>query len=169
MRALVARVRTLPDNSIRPASQRPRPAKVAPVEHSDEISDLIVKEMSHRWFNALQVLDALIGQCMRSTASLEEIAPRLSDMRSRIAAMAALHRRIYEVPSSGAGIRDMCRALWADVAGTFGRSEVTARITMPPMELSRPRTLCFASLFVELVTNALKHGRVRRAVWCWCL
>jgi two-component sensor histidine kinase len=121
--------------------------------------DLILSEMNHRWCNGLQVISAalcLYGRHRTADAVMEE---QLLGLGDQVQAMAALHRRLSGPPLIEESFETHCRSLCLDVTQSFGRPEVTPRLEMDDPGLSLRGEHRLALLVVELMTNALKHGR----------
>ena len=121
---------------------------------------MILSEMSHRWFNGLQVLDASISLGIRQSRTHAELTDHLASLRTRIVAMAALHRQLYDFAdcdsaSMQAGLMDLC----TEVIRCFGRTDIVPKVKMSAIDLPRQRKICLAALAIELMTNALKHGQ----------
>jgi two-component sensor histidine kinase len=123
------------------------------------LGDLVLEEMSHRWCNALQGLSATLQPCQTAGASLAFIQTRLANIDHQILAMAALHRRLSRSLAQGQSLEGYCRALCMDVLLAFGREEITPSVRMCEVTLSPARVHRLGAIVVELVTNALKHGR----------
>ena len=123
------------------------------------LGDLALEEMSHRWCNALQSLSATLRSCQADGASLAFIQARLKGIDHQILAMAALQRRLSRSPAQDQSLEGYCRALCMDVLLAFGREEITPSVRMCEVTLSLARVHRLGAIVVELMTNALKHGR----------
>lgn len=114
-------------------------------------ADILMSELNHRWYNGLQVIAAslrLFGSDGRA----------MSDLCGQLQAQAALHRRLSGPPPCDE-LERYCRALCLDVLLAFGRTEITPRVSMAAVLLSPRCARHLGLLVVELMTNALKHGR----------
>jgi len=121
--------------------------------------DLLFAEMNHRWFNGLQVIIASLEQCRRDEHPEQGLQQRLRDIGEQVHAMAALHRRLSTSPPLEQNFEAYCRALCLDVVLSFGRFDITPWVAMCDPVLSARTTHHLALLVVELMTNALKHGK----------
>lgn len=121
--------------------------------------DVVLAELTHRWFNTLAVLSGSIRICGARSKSLPEVLMALAQIDQQILALAAMHRRLYQSPRVGECLENYSRALCLDVVKAFGREDVTPCIEMCDVSLSRPIIQRLATIIVELMTNALKHGR----------
>jgi two-component sensor histidine kinase len=120
-------------------------------------SDLILAEMNHRWSNGLQVISAALWRYgERQAADMDE---QLVGLGNQVQAMAALHRRLSGPPSCEETFEAHCRSLCRDVVRSFGCPDVTPWLEMDEPGLSFRGEYRLALLVVELMTNALKHGR----------
>ncbi|MDB5445229.1 MAG: signal transduction histidine kinase [Phenylobacterium sp.] len=124
-----------------------------------EPMQLLIAEMNHRWFNGLQVIQAALNLCSRQAASPDVMRRNLAAVSTQIQAMAALHRRLTRLKRVGAGLERHCRALCMDLALAFGRTDVLPNVAMVDAGLCARSEQHLALIVVELMTNALKHGR----------
>ena len=124
-----------------------------------EPMQLLIAEMNHRWFNGLQVIEASLRRCDRHAASPDALRRSLAALSTQIQAMAALHRRLSALKGVGEGLERHCRALCMDLALAFDRTDITPSVAMVDARLSARSEQRLALIVVELMTNALKHGR----------
>jgi two-component sensor histidine kinase len=124
-----------------------------------EPTQLLIAEMNHRWFNGLQVIQASLHQCSLQAASPAALRRSLAAISTQVQAMAALHRRLSGLTRVGEGLERHCRALCMDLALAFGRTDVLLNVAMVEAGLSIRSEHRLALIVVELMTNALKHGR----------
>jgi len=139
----------------------PRPADA---EHHD----VVLEEMNHRWFNALQVLSFSVQSLRRPDGSRATLDERLARIDFQFCAMAALHRRLARPPDHRQTLETYCQALCIDLLLAFGREEIRPRVMMRDVAVSPATAVRIGALVVELLTNALKHGRAPAeggAVW----
>ena len=120
---------------------------------------LVVKEMNHRWFNALSVISISLHLCARRGDASDALRATLVDLHVQIQAMAKMHRRLSEPPAAGASIEPYCRALCFDVLSCFGRNDILPRLQFCDARLPEACALKLGAIVVELMTNAVKHGR----------
>jgi two-component sensor histidine kinase len=124
-----------------------------------EPMQLLIAEMNHRWFNGLQAIDASLRQCRRHAASPDVLRHSLGALSTQIQAMAALHRRLCALTGAREGLERHCQALCTDLVLAFGRTDVTPSVVMVNAGLCARSEQRLALIVVELMTNALKHGR----------
>jgi len=120
---------------------------------------LVLKEMNHRWFNALSVISISLHLCARRGDASDALRATLDDLHEQIHAMAKMHRRLSDPPATGASIETYCRALCLDVLLCFGRSDILPQLQFCDARLPEACTLKLGAIVVELMTNAVKHGR----------
>jgi two-component sensor histidine kinase len=121
--------------------------------------DLLIAEMNHRWYNGLQGIIAALEECSRDEKPKRRVQLRLYGIAEQVHAMAALHRRLSRSPPPDQSFEQYCRALCMDVALSFGRFDIVPRVAMCDPLLSARTSHHLALLVVELMTNALKHGK----------
>ncbi len=117
--------------------------------------DLMMLELNHRWCNGLQVIVSALHLCQRDPATAGDL---ISVLCAQVQALAALHRRLSAAPPGGC-FESYCRALCLDLILAFDRTEITPWVSMSDVALSPRCAQHVALLVVELLTNALKHGR----------
>jgi two-component sensor histidine kinase len=122
-----------------------------------EHRDVVLEELNHRWFNSLQILSGSLHSL--ADTSPDALRDRLGRMDLQIQAMAALHRRLARSPGQHQTLEAYCQALCIDVLVAFGREEITPWVRMCDVDVSPAVAICIGALVVELLTNALKHGR----------
>jgi len=123
--------------------------------------DIIWSELSHRWYNWLQVMTVTL-RGMSHECETSAVTRQLNLLSDQVHAQAALHRRLSAPPPSGE-LERYCRALCLDLLLAFGRTEIAPWVSMPDVALSTYRTQVLGLLVTELMTNALKHGRAPEA------
>jgi two-component sensor histidine kinase len=134
------------------------------VEHRD----VVLEELNHRWFNTLQGLSSSLQSLRHPSASAEPFEDRLTRIDLQIQGMAALHRRLARPPGQHQTLEAYCRALCNDVLLASAREEITPWVGMCDVAVSPATAVIVGALVVELMTNALKHGRAPAAggaVW----
>jgi two-component sensor histidine kinase len=133
-----------------------------------EPRDVVLEEMNHRWFNALQVLSNSLKSLRRPDGLSATLDERVARIDFQIRAMAALHRRLARPPAQNQTLETYCHALCIDLLLAFGREEIRPWVTMGDIAVSPATSVRVGALVVELLTNALKHGRAPAeggAVW----
>jgi two-component sensor histidine kinase len=117
---------------------------------------VLIRELTHRHFNGLQVIASAISRCGREP-TLAQTQARLADLEERIAAHASLHRLLSDAPLPGL-LETHCLALCFNLLRIFAREDVTPYVQIDGVELSAVQAFLTSLLVAELVTNALKHS-----------
>ncbi|NKX17017.1 sensor histidine kinase [Ochrobactrum pseudogrignonense] len=124
-----------------------------------EQKDFLMKEINHRVQNSLQLVSTFLGMQMRETDD-PLITQYLTDARSRIAAVALVHRRLYS--DSYVGSVDLARYLdelsneLFQSMGEEWRSRHTSRLSH--VLINADRAINIGLVYSELVTNANKYA-----------
>jgi two-component sensor histidine kinase len=130
--------------------------------------DLLMQEVHHRVKNSLQLVRAVLSMQARTLES-PEARGSVEAAAGRVLAIAAVHHRLYEGGSvTAADAARYLRGLLDDMGGLLpgvadGR---TLELDIEPFQLAADDIAPLGLITVELITNALKHGRgsVRVAV-----
>ncbi len=124
-----------------------------------EQKDFLMKEINHRVQNSLQLVSTFLGMQMRETDD-PLIVQYLTDARSRIAAVALVHRRLYS--DSYVGSVDLARyldELSHELFLSMGeewRSHHTSKLSH--VLINADRAINIGLVYSELVTNANKYA-----------
>ncbi|MFD2651027.1 histidine kinase dimerization/phosphoacceptor domain -containing protein [Brucella rhizosphaerae] len=124
-----------------------------------EQKDFLMKEINHRVQNSLQLVSTFLGMQMRETDD-PLIVQYLTDARSRIAAVALVHRRLYS--DSYVGSVDLARYLdelsneLFQSMGEEWRSHHTSKLSH--VLINADRAINIGLVYSELVTNANKYA-----------
>jgi two-component sensor histidine kinase len=129
-------------------------------EHLLREKDLLVREIHHRVTNSLQLVHSMLSIQLKQLDN-EQASAQVAQAASRVLAIAAVHRRLYQAGSSDAAdARTYMRGLLDDMKALLpfagGRR---LRLDMERLPLSADNLAHLGLIAVELVTNALKHGR----------
>ncbi len=138
------------------AEWRAEPAILSP---GPRPMDVALVEFHHRWFNSLTALGCSLRSCAMVSKSVPDMLARLGDIDLQIQAMASLHRRLHQPLPVGGCLQTYCSALADDVVTAFGRGDIEPWVDMCDVSLSPDAFVTLGNLVVELVTNAVKHGR----------
>jgi two-component sensor histidine kinase len=114
--------------------------------------DFLMRELAHRSKNLLAVVQAIAGQTVRYSPSLEEFQPRFSQ---RISALARTQDVLVGSNWQGAGIGELVEAQLAPFT-----EKASTRIEVSGAELElKPSAVHSLTLALhELATNAAKYG-----------
>lgn len=112
---------------------------------------MLFQEIHHRIKNNMQSVQALVGM-----QDIPDEAKR--DLRSRFAAMAAMHEHIYKRDRYvSIDAKDLIPAVVDEVVAAYG-SKVTLRYTLSTVQVGRDQATPLALLLSELITNCLKYA-----------
>ena len=122
--------------------------------------DLLVREIHHRITNSLQLVHGALTLQLRTLDDARARAS-VSDAAARVLAIAAVHRRLYRGGSPvAADARDYLEGLLEDLKLLLPSSgERRLVLDVHTLMLSADDLSHLGLIVVELVTNALKHGR----------
>ncbi|MGD9478704.1 sensor histidine kinase [Shinella sp. G-2] len=113
---------------------------------------LLMHELAHRMKNTLSVVQAIVTQSLRNSASLDDATDKL---QSRIAAYAKAHEILLQRDWVSAALADIVTAASMNI-GLDGSPRI--RAGGPDVRLDPQAALSFAMVFHELLTNASKYG-----------
>ena len=122
--------------------------------------DVLIKEIHHRVKNNLQIISSLLNLQARSFR--DGIARNVVlGMRSRINALALVHKSLYEtgelqIVRLDGFIQPLASQL-QDLMGTPNR-RIHIHTEVPPLTVSAETAVTLAMLITEAVTNAFKHA-----------
>lgn len=121
--------------------------------------DLLLREVNHRVKNSLQLASSLLSLQAARIADPQS-RQYLTEMRSRINAIAAVHQRLYtsdryDQVAIGEFLGDLCAQLEQASASSGGKVEFEG---IGEDQLPITQAVPLALIVNELVTNALKHA-----------
>jgi PAS domain S-box-containing protein len=118
---------------------------------------VLLKELNHRVKNNMQMLHAILVSALRETTSTEA-RNVLADATSRIAAMAAAQRVLYEESQPNSfSAQDFLRSVCATAQNSFGQ-QARIEVAEASGSLVNDIAMPLALIANELLTNAAKHG-----------
>jgi chemotaxis family two-component system sensor kinase Cph1 len=121
--------------------------------------DFLLKEVSHRVQNSLQLVSSFLGLQAKAVADAA-LTAHLSEAQSRVSAVALVHRRLYgggpaETVDLGRYIDD----LGGELVASFGPEWAThISIDADPVLMPADRAVNLGLLLTELVINANKYA-----------
>ncbi|PZX46051.1 two-component sensor histidine kinase [Cereibacter changlensis] len=126
-------------------------------KHTEESSELLAGEMSHRVKNLLTIASGLTNITSRSSDSVEDMAKQLT---TRLAALGRAHDLVRPLPGGqgkAALLGDLLTILLApyDEQGAF---EGRIRVAVPRLGVGEAAAAGLAMVLHELATNSLKYG-----------
>jgi two-component sensor histidine kinase len=131
--------------------------------------DLLVREIHHRVTNSLQLVHSALtlqGRAIDNAEARQQIA----EAAARVLAIAAVNRRLYQAGTAvAADARQYMRGLLDDMKLLLPSvGSRSLELDMESFPLSADDLAHLGLIAVELVTNALKHGRGRVQVAVRC-
>jgi PAS domain S-box-containing protein len=118
---------------------------------------ILLNELNHRVKNNMQMLHSLLATAARQSRN-QEARDVLEEAGSRIAAMAAAQRVLYDTPDATRfSVPQFLSAVCQTARQAFS-SEVEIVSEGDPGELSNDMAMPLALIINELMTNAVKHG-----------
>jgi chemotaxis family two-component system sensor kinase Cph1 len=123
----------------------------------DTCSDMLLRELNHRFFNSLQVIASMTGGLLRDQPHGHR-AREVERIQDRLAQLGRLHRLLAEPMEQSQTLLAACRLLCRTLTQAFDRPDarVLLMISSGPEDPMQIRGLML--LIAELVTNALKHA-----------
>lgn len=121
--------------------------------------DLLMKEVSHRVQNSLQLVSAFLSMQSRSQDDAA-VTAQLDQARNRIAAVGLVHRRLYadervENVDLGRYLEDLVREL-TETLDEAWRGQIATELA--PILMSADRAINIGLVVTELVINANKYA-----------
>ena len=134
-----------------------RDARIA--DNLDE-KDTLLREIHHRVKNNLQIITSLLNMQERKVSS-EEAIGAISETRSRINAIAAVHRGLYESDDlRSIDVSPFVTRLIGSISESLGVEQrgMTVGYEVEPCTLTADNAIPVALFIVEAVGNAVEHG-----------
>jgi len=122
--------------------------------------DLLMKELHHRTGNNLALIVALI-RMSKSHSSLGETREVLSELETRVAALAKAHELMQRAAAAGTvNAGELLREVAANAERAFSAPDlkVAIRVTCPALQLESKLAVDIGLIVGELITNAYKHA-----------
>lgn len=123
-------------------------------------AEMLLREVNHRIANSLTIVTSLV-RLQRHRVEDVAVKEILDQVQARIAAVAAVHRRLYTSDDvSTVDLAEYLTSLLCDL----GRSQsdaarsITIRLDCAPLSLATDKVVSFGIIVVELVTNAYKYA-----------
>ena len=122
---------------------------------SDDVRNLLVGELNHRVKNTLAIVQAIVAQTARTSATMEQF---VAGLNGRIQSMSSAHHMLTEAHWSGASLREIATSQIEVSAGETSNVEILGDDVFVPPQTALQLTL----MLHELATNAVKHGSLSR-------
>ena len=121
--------------------------------------DMLLREVSHRAKNSLQLVSSLLTLQALSVPD-GELRRNLQSAGGRIGTVAQVHQRLhahdqYHAVAFGRYLRDLCRDLTGSLASSTGR---VVAVDTDDVDLPIDSVIPLALVVNELVSNAVKHA-----------
>ncbi len=122
--------------------------------------DLLLKEMSHRIANSLQLIASIL-LLKAETVDSKESRLHLEDAHERIMSIATVQRQLdpvgigEQIPVAGY-LTALCKSLVRSMIG--GRKPITVEVRAGVGSVSSDTAVSFGLITTELVINAIKHA-----------
>jgi two-component sensor histidine kinase len=123
-------------------------------------SSALMKEVSHRVKNNMQMLQSLLGAATRET-NIPEAREILAGAVQRVGAMAAAQNSLYCINATSFEARALLEAVVRNASQGFGQ-KVDIAIEAASGVLANDAAVPLALIINELIFNAMKHGRGER-------
>jgi PAS domain S-box-containing protein len=121
----------------------------------DDVRNLLVGELNHRVKNTLAIVQAIVAQTARTSATIEQF---VAGLNGRIQSMSSAHHMLTEAHWSGASLREIATSQIEVSAGETSNVEILGDDVFVPPQTALQLTL----MLHELATNAVKHGSLSR-------
>jgi PAS domain S-box-containing protein len=123
-----------------------------------ELKDLLLKEVTHRVKNNLQVICSILNLQGRNVKS-KESKTLLIDTVNRIHAMSLIHETLYKSKEIGqVKFDEYTMSLLKHISGTFDTSNIEITSQIDDVVLSMDVASCCGMIMMELMTNSLKYA-----------
>jgi two-component sensor histidine kinase len=117
----------------------------------------LLHEIDHRVKNNLQLIASLILLQSRRTADPNARAA-LKTVLERVAAVATVHRRLFQNDPLSFDVADFIRDLTGDLAAAAGRDDLEIELDLDHVAIPAASAAAFALVVNELLGNAIKHA-----------
>lgn len=120
--------------------------------------EVLLQEVHHRVKNNLQVVSALLSM---QSQKAPDLGRHFQDSASRIEAMGRVHDQLHRVSNVAAlDLGDYLKALAADLARIYGRSDIEVRFSLPaePVWIDLEAATPLVLLLNEGLSNVFKHA-----------
>lgn len=128
-------------------------------DNMDE-KDTLMREIHHRVKNNLQIIISLLNMQERKAVGAEAVEA-ISETRTRINAIAIVHRGLYESTDlRGIDVAPFISRLVASISESIGAEEagISVKQSVAPCHLSADHAIPVALFIVEAISNAAEHG-----------
>lgn len=117
----------------------------------------LLQEVDHRVKNNLQLIASMILLQSRRAADPAARAA-LKGALERVAAVSAVHRRLFQGDPLVFEVAEFVRDLTGDLAAAAGRDDLQIVLELDEVTIPAASAAPFALVFNELLGNALKHA-----------
>jgi PAS domain S-box-containing protein len=122
---------------------------------ADDVRNLLVGELNHRVKNTLAIVQAIVAQTARTSATIGQF---VAGLNGRIQSMSSAHHMLTEAHWSGASLRAIATSQIEVSVGETRNVEIIGDDVFVPPQTALQLTL----MLHELATNAVRHGSLSR-------
>ena len=123
-----------------------------------ELKDLLLKEVTHRVKNNLQVICSILNLQKRKVKS-QESSVLLVDTVNRIHAMSLIHETLYKSKEIGEiKFGEYMESLLNHISSTFDTTQIEITTEIDDVAFSMDVASCCGMIMMELMTNCLKYS-----------
>lgn len=123
-----------------------------------ELKDLLLKEVTHRVKNNLQVICSILNLQKRNMKN-DDCNLLIDETVNRIHAMSLIHETLYKSSEIGQiKFDEYVNSLLRHISSTFDTSGIEITVNIDEFELSMDLASCCGMILMELMTNSLKYA-----------
>ena len=134
--------------------------RTAELKHARDRAEILLSEVNHRVANSLAIVAGMVGLQARAAAS-EEARQILSETRTRINAVALVHKKLYTSSDVRfVAMEDYLPTLLEQLEASMRQDGHGAilRKEIAPLKLPTDQTVSLGVIAAEWVTNAFKYA-----------
>ena len=130
------------------------------LKRKNEEKEILLKEVHHRVKNNLQMIQSLLNMQSRSVSNPEAVKV-ISDGKSRVMAMALIHKILYESEDfTLIDVRQYILQLYQNVQKVFGANikDINLDLNVDDIQLNIEKAIPIGLILNELLSNSYKHA-----------
>lgn len=125
-----------------------------------EQKNMLLKETNHRVKNNLQIVTGLLNM-RRKSAMTEEDSLAIEEIRTRVNALALVHRHLYEgddvrLVEFRSFMAEVCHNAFYTLGNNDGR--ISLKLDLPDFKIAAEKAVPIALLVTEAMTNSVKYA-----------
>lgn len=130
----------------------------AEIQESLKVKEILLKEITHRVKNNLQIISSLIT-LQKGTINNEESIDLLNQTANRIHSMALIHETLYSSNEfNQVQFQDYIKSLISYIKKTFNTSNISITSDIDDFMLSIDAATSCGMIVMELITNSVKYA-----------